>query len=393
MRIAIFSDNFYPELSGISDSILQTGRNMAKRGHQIDFYAPGYSKKNYKLISPLLNDSEFGENINVHRYFSFSVPTPTRQGRLVVPSFWRWRNIKNIPDVIHTHLFFGCGLEALSAAKHLNRTLVGTSHTPITEFVRLNLFGKNMLGNIGPNFVSWYYNKCAFVSAPSQGILNEMKMSGFHKLSEVVSNPINTKNFIPITDDEKNKLKKYLELSESTILVSGRLAPEKNVDVIFKALDIVNKEFPDISLAVTGHGSAENDLKSLARQMNLEKNIKFFGTVDEPALVKIYQASDIYAIASTAETQSMSLIKAMAAGLPSVGVNARALPEYINKNNGFIVEIGDYKAMAEKIIYLLKNKRICAMMGEAGNSMAQEFSEEKIADRWEEIYEKVRSKK
>ena len=298
----------------------------------------------------------------------------------------------NIPDVIHTHLFFGCGLEALSAAKHLHLPLVGTSHTPITEFVRLNFFGKNLLQKIGLDFVSWFYNKCDFVSAPSQGILDEMKLSGFNKPSEIISNPIDIRNFTPVSFENKSNLKKELGLDENVILVSGRLAPEKNIDVIFKALEPVKKIFPSVSLAITGHGSFENNLRVMAKQMNLENNIKFFGTVDEHTLIKIYQASDIYAIASTAETQSMSLIKAFAAGLPAIGVNARALPEYINDSNGYIVEIGDSTAIADKIIYLLKNKQICAMLGAGGNRLAQDFSEEKIADKWERIYGQILKK-
>jgi glycosyltransferase involved in cell wall biosynthesis len=390
MRIAIFSDNFYPELSGITDSILMTGRNLAKRGHQIDFYAPAYSKQNYELINSKVKDEDLGKNINVHRFFSFPFPTPTRQGRLVWPTFWRWTEMKkNMPDIIHTHLFFGCGLEALSAAKHLNRPLVGTSHTPINEFVRFNFFGKNLLEYIGPRFVSWYYNKCNFVSAPSAGIIDDMKKNGFKKPFEVISNPIDTKNYIPVSEDEKLKCKKELGLSENTILCSGRLAPEKNIDVIIKAAELVKKIFPDVSLAITGHGSAKNDLKPLVKEMNLENNIKFFGTVDEPTLIKIYQAADIYAIASTAETQSISLIKAMAAGLPSIGVRARALPEYINKSNGFVVAAGDFQSMSDKIIYLLKNREIRATLGAGGNRLAREFSEEKIADKWEKVYTKT----
>jgi 1,2-diacylglycerol 3-alpha-glucosyltransferase len=393
MRIAIFSDNFYPELSGISDSILMTGRNLARRGHQIDFYAPAYSASNYQLIKSEVKDTDFGENIIINRFFSFPVPTPTRQGRLVIPTGWRWkRTKKNIPDVIHTHLFFGCGLESLSAGKHLDRPLIGTNHTPINEFVHLNFFGKNLLQNIGPKFVSWFYNKCEFVSAPSQGILNEMKLNGFDRPSEVISNPVDIKNYVPVTMEEKSKLKKDLGLSENTILCSGRLAREKHVDVVIKAFGMVKEIFPDASLAITGHGSSEYNLKSLVQNMDLENNVKFFGTVDEPTLIKIYQASDIYAIASTAETQSMSLIKAMTVGLPAIGVKAYALPEYINEKNGFIVEIGDYKAMADKIIYLLKNKEICARLGAGGNRLAQEFSEEKIADKWEEEYTKIVNK-
>ena len=50
MRIAMFTDNFYPELSGISDSIMTTGYELARRGHEVAYYAPRYSTQDYEAM-------------------------------------------------------------------------------------------------------------------------------------------------------------------------------------------------------------------------------------------------------------------------------------------------------------------------------------------------------
>lgn len=71
MRIAIFSDNFYPELSGISDSIIALSKELAKRGHFIDFYVPYYPKADYKLANVAEHEIDLGKNIKVHRFNSF----------------------------------------------------------------------------------------------------------------------------------------------------------------------------------------------------------------------------------------------------------------------------------------------------------------------------------
>src|SRR3989344_9271768 len=94
MRVAIFSDNFYPELSGITDSIIALGKELARRGHYVRFYAPHYSKNDYQKVNAREKDSEFGERIGVTRFWSFPASAPSGQGRGVVPTPWHWLNAK-----------------------------------------------------------------------------------------------------------------------------------------------------------------------------------------------------------------------------------------------------------------------------------------------------------
>ena len=79
----------------------------------------------------------------------------------------------------------------------------------------------------------------------------------------------------------------------------------------------------------------------------------------------------------------------MACGLPIVGVRALGLPEYINDQNGFVVEPGDEKAIAEKLAYLLKNPKVAQTLGKGGRTYAEQFSEPAIASDWERIYTDV----
>lgn len=386
----MFSDNFYPELSGIADSILITGKQLAARGHKIDFYVPNYSVKDFTKSNLVKKEIDLGPNITVHRFFSFPFPTSSNQGRLIVPTLWRWHKMKkHRPDIIHTHLFFGAGFEALIAAKFLRVPLVGTNHTAIMEFVKQSPVDTKFLERLSLKLVSWFYNKCDFVSAPSQGIINEMKLNGFVKANKVISNPVNTKKYYIPTPEEKSSLKQEFNFSNQTIICVGRLAPEKKVDVIVRAMALVSKEMPATNLVIAGHGSEEKKLQDLVKELGLEGKVKFLGFLKKEVLEKVYRAIDIYAIASTSETQNIDLIKALASGVPAVGVNARALPEYINHDNGFIVEPGDYQMMAEKFIFLLKNPEVSAKMGRAGNLGVQQFSEEKIASEWEKFYQQI----
>lgn len=390
MRIGIFSDNFYPEMSGITDSIITLAKNLSNLGYEVVFFAPKYESKNFLDIGAEAKEIDLGARVKVIRFGSWAYKTSTGQGRLVLPTLWRWLKIKREKlDIIHTQDFFGVGLEALITAKLLRIPLVGTNHTPITEFLNYGPSKSKIIKNLSRHFVSWYYNQCRLVTAPSQCILDEMKKFGLRQPSQVVSNPIEIKNYYPLTVEDKIKLKKEFNLSDFTVLCSGRLAEEKHIDIVIRAIESVKRDFPKISLAITGGGTAEQSLRRLTADLKLENNIKFFGFVEPDRLIKIYQASDVYIIASTAETQSISLMKSMAVGLPVIGVNAWALPEYINDDNGFIVEPGDYRAMAEKIKILYQNQDLRNKLGQGGIETVKNFSEEKIAKHWETIYKSI----
>lgn len=390
MRVAMFSDNFYPELSGISDSLIESAREFSGLGYDIDFYVPRYAKKDFATYNVSMSELLIGENVTIHRFCSLPYPAPTNQARMVIPTFLRFLFMrKNKPDIIHTHLFFGCGMEGLAASFFLKVPLVGTSHTPITEFMRYSPIQSRWLEKLALNFVSWYYNRCDFVTAPSQGILDEMKQYGFHKPCKVISNPIDLDSFSPPSQEEALAAKVVFKLSPFTVLYTGRLAPEKHIDVIIRAIAEVKEKIPEINFAITGHGEADAGLKKLAQELGVSEQVKFFGTLSAVDHARIYKASDVFAIASTAETQSLSMMKAMATGIPVIGARARGLAEYITEVNGLFIEPGDVAALAKHILFLYEHKEERSRLGQGGLATVKKFSRARIASDWNTLYKEV----
>lgn len=387
MKIAIFSDNFHPEIGGIQDSIELLAKELSRRGHKIHFYAPHYSLKDYQIAHLPMEEIELPLNVSITRFFSFPVPSPSLQSRFVVPTPFRWLKVKkDKPDIIHTQTFYGVGLEALTASKILRIPLIGTNHMAVGAFTHY-VSGKTMDWFL--KYAICYYNRCDYVTAPSKSVFEEMITHGLYRKNRVISNPIDTEIFCPAPIQAKKILKKKFGLSENTITFAGRLGVEKRIDTIIKAVPIVKNKFPDIVFAVAGHGSAENDLRQLTKTLEIENNVKFLGMLDEQDLANLYQASEIFVIMSTSETQSMSLLQAMACGLPVIGANSRALPEYIGSGNGFLVEPEDYSGLAKKIIYLLRKPKLRKKFGENGRNFAAQFSAPAIAQAWEVIYKRV----
>jgi 1,2-diacylglycerol 3-alpha-glucosyltransferase len=389
MRIALFSDNFYPEIGGIQDSVLTTGRALAKLGHSVAFFVPSFSARDCRIAELPPHELEMSSGMEIHRFASIHVPSPTLQSRLVWPTGLRWRTVRDFrPDILHTHGFFGIGLEALVAARTLQIPLVGTNHWALSGFRQYAPFKSEWFIRRAIGYASWYFNHCRFVTAPSLSAIREMEERGFHSRHTVLSNPIDTSAFSPISTEARRELKQRLGLTDATVVYAGRLAREKNIAVLIRAVARLREAMPRITLAIAGHGSARTELERLSDSLGIQGNIRFFGTLEQHALADLLRASDVFAIASTSETQSMTLLQAMACGVPAVGVRALALPEYIEDGRtGTIVPPGDDAAMAEAIRTLLTDTPKRTVFAERSEEkVSRHYGVRAVVQTLEELY-------
>ncbi len=382
MRIAFFSDNNYPELSGITDTILITGKELTLRGHQVCFVGARYSKADYakaKRTYPHTFEEDKVDGMQFVRLPAFHIPSPTGQSRFALPlggSFSFLDTFK--PDIIHTQSPYSLGWEALRAAKRYKVPLVGTNHTAVEDFFPLPFVMRA--------YDAWYYNHCDFVTAPYNKLLERMREKGFNKPSRAVANPAELETFTSVSPQEKDAPKRALGVSGPVLLYVGRLGVEKRVDVLIRALALLVKEFRTITLVITGHGAAERSLQKMVKKMGLSNNVQFTGFIPRDELAHIYKAADVFTFMSTSDSQSIALMQAYASGVPAVCARARGLPDYTPPEAGFLVGAGDHKALAEKVKLLLDNAPLREQMGAAGAQFVKTFSPEKIATEWEQIY-------
>ncbi|UVK57538.1 glycosyltransferase (plasmid) [Mesorhizobium sp. AR02] len=385
MRIAIFSDNFHPELGGIQDSIEALAKALGQRGHAVDFYVPHYGRREFERINAMPVELNLGPHIRVHRLHSVPFPSSTKQSRAVFPTPASWLHLPMAarPDVIHTQTFFGAGLNALLAGRRLGVPVAGTNHTAIKAFGSYLPFGMDAAAA----YVLWYYNHCDFVTAPSLSVFNELGQDRLRRPLEVVSNPIATDIFRPVSPAMKRKLRTALRLHGPTIVYAGRLGSEKNIDPILHALALLKQRVPSAELVIAGHGSQERHLRALVQRLCLEPSVRFVGTLTKSNLAELFQASDVFVTMSTSETQGMALLQAMACGIPVIGANARALPEFIANDRGFLVEASDVASLADRLADLFGHSHVRSRLGRGGASYVKQFATERIADQWEHHYQ------
>ena len=390
MRIAFFSDNFYPEISGIADSIMTTGRELGRRGHKVRFFAPTYPQGAYEMLGLPEGNPDLGPNVSFTRFASFPYPggTGTGQGRMVIPTGLRFPALRSFhPDLIHVHLPFGACLEGVISAKILGVPIVATDHTPISEFLRYSPIKNDWFRNAVFSYNRWFYNQAKFLSSPSAAVFAELGEEKIIPPHHPVSNPLKTEHFYP--RDNKKELKEKFGLGEFTILYVGRLAPEKKIDETITALAALGEKAPGTELAIVGRGGAEGALRKMSASLGVADKVKFLGFLNDEELPLAYAASDVFAIMSTAETQSIAAMQAMMTEVPVVAARAWGLKEYVNEKNGILVEPGDVAGLTSALLELYSDRERRLTLGQGGREFASGFSITKIADAWEKIYQEV----
>lgn len=391
MKIGIFTDHFYPELGGIQDSIEECSRELARRGHTIHIWAPAASSADFAMLGRAQSELDLGPNVVIHRRPSVLFPlSTTRQSRIALPLIFADRDILASCDIIHTHSSFSIGLSALGIARSLKKPIVGTNHWAIAEFGGYfpppfnQLFARTSL-----SYLNWYFSHCAFMSAPSASTLTEQLATGFAVPTDVVSNPIDIVTYHPPTAEERNSARARFGFTGPIITCVGRLAVEKKNDITIRAFAQTLHDHPDATLVFAGHGIAEESLHDLAAELGVSNSVQFLGTLAKTDLAALLRASDIYAIASTSETQSMSLLQAFATALPTVGVDWRAIPNYLSTERGFLFPKDDAGAMSKHFNVLISDAPLRERLGKNAAQYVQTFSTARIATHWEDIYTRI----
>lgn len=393
MKIAIFVDSFYPVLGGMEDATALLAKSLGEAGQQVDLYIPYFNRRNYLGRHLPIGDLDLGPNVHFYHLFSLPLPYWLFAARLVIPTLSGYRLLRrNRPDLIHVQSIWGAGLEALLASRLLNIPLVGTNHSIISAFGDYLPFARQFLTRALVRYDAWFYNHCHLVSAPSLSALKALEGSGLIVPRRVISNIIERDIFSTLTDcGEKEKIKDEFGFGGHCPLIAfaGRFAIEKRVEIILQAVNLVQRDLPEVLLALAGSGVQQRNWEKLIARLGIEQNVKFVGRLGKEQLAKLFQIANVFAIASPVESQGMVALQAMSTGLPVVGVNGQAIPEYVNHENGYIVPVDDYRAMAECLLKLLKDPLTAQALGRKGREKVEPYAKESIIHQWTEVYRSV----
>jgi glycosyltransferase involved in cell wall biosynthesis len=155
------------------------------------------------------------------------------------------------------------------------------------------------------------------------------------------------------------------------VVAVGRLSPEKDYATLVRAAALAVREAPDFRLRLGGGGACEGDVRALIRSLGLGEVVTMLGPVsDVPGLMA---AGSVFALSSLTEGVSLTVLEAMAAGLPVVATAVGGNPEVVvDGTTGVLVPAADPRRLADALVALWKDPGRRAVLGAAGRRRVNE---------------------
>lgn len=195
--------------------------------------------------------------------------------------------------------------------------------------------------------------KCRLIKKKTRMFITPSRILKQFMEKQEFQNVINLSNF------KDENFWKPTKTKESHILFTGSLLKHKGINYLIKAIELISKK-QEIKLLIIGKGPEERNLKQLVKSLNLEKNIQFLGYINNRKIKDYYNQALMVVVPSIWREQfPHAVLEAMAMQKPIIAFNTGGIPELIENNKtGILVQRLNYKELAEKIQFLLDNKKI-----------------------------------
>jgi len=174
------------------------------------------------------------------------------------------------------------------------------------------------------------------------------------------------------------------------LFLTNRLhEPLYNVQCVLRAFALVQQKYPDASLTVAGDGSLRGELELLARDLGL-RNTTFVGLVPSSRMAMLYDAADIYMMATNIDNMPGSVIECLACGLPVVTTNAGGVRYIVaHDESALIVPLNDHVALAAQATRLLEEDGLAVRLARNGRTSSRAYAWSTVRAEWLDAYQEL----
>lgn len=373
MKIALISDTCYPQINGMSNTLRKMTEYMEKNNIEYRFYVPEWE------------DSLLDEPKNIERYEAMK-PWFYPECRIALPNPNNNACLKRSlmsfdPDILHIATEFTMGYMGLKAFQSLDAALVMSYHTDIPGYLRHYNF--QFLESAVRKYFHWFHSFAELNLVPSHHTMEQLREQGFNNLA-YWKRGIDTAAFSP--NNRNTTLKKVLGAETIPLLLYvGRIAVEKELDVLVDAANLLNTRGVAFRLAIVGDGPYREALE--AKKI---PNIIFPGYKKDRELQQYYASADIFVFPSSTETYGNVILEAMASGLPVIAPYAGGVKEnLVDKSNGLVFLTGNPQDMADKMEQLILSEGFRKQLADNARHDVEKKSWEAVFDKLFASYESV----
>lgn len=193
--------------------------------------------------------------------------------------------------------------------------------------------------------------------------------------TQMILNGVDTRKFSPQRKSQVLR-EKWQMVGAPLVICFREFKPVYNVEMVIKAIPLMLSQLPEVKFIIASDGELRINLESLVDSLGIRDAVlfpRFLAYDDVPAYLA---SSDVYVSTSLSDSTSLCLQEAMACGLAPVVTDLPANREWITDGeNGFIVPINDVPALADRVVYLLRNDEVRKSFGRRGREIIQARAE------------------
>ena len=232
----------------------------------------------------------------------------------------------------------------------------------------------------GPAHVRAWLARATLRVTPSAFLLRVFAEHGLE--AEVVPNIIDLSRFAVSSNP--------VQRDAPHLIVTRNLEPIYDIPTALRAFAQVRLRYPTARLTVAGSGPQRAALLQLAAELGLGEAVHFSGRIDNAQIGTLYASADCLLNPTTADNMPISILEALASGVPVVSTNAGGIPDLVQHGvTALLVPVGDHAAMARETLRVLDDPAVAAALRRAGLVEVQRFAWPHVKRQWQSAYQRA----
>lgn len=362
LRVAMVTETYPPEINGVAVTLGRMVEGLVRHGHSVQLIRPrqhaGEQPSNSGLFEEVLSRA-----IAIPRYASLKMGLPAKAALV---RQWSLRR----PDVVHIATEGPLGWSALAAAKKLKLPIVSDFHTNFHSYTQH--YGVGWLKKPIAAYLRKFHNRTDATLVPTAAMQRDLSKEGYRGV-QVVARGVDAALFNPGRRSDALRATWGAGPDDLVVISVGRLAPEKNLDLVFAAFDAMAAEVPSARLVLVGDGPSR-----LQWQKQYPQHI-FAGMRSGEDLAAHYASGDVFLFPSMTETFGNVTTEALSSGLAVAAFDYAAAAELIQDGeNGRLAPFGDRDAFIDRARQLARNPAQRQSLAQAGRRRVESLDWEHI---------------